>query len=220
MKLTHVLCDFDGTVTVKDTSQAILDHFADKTLWRMIEDEWTAGRITSMECYRRQFALVNATKQTLLEFVVESIAVDPSFTAFVSFCLTNAVPLTILSDGFDIFIEALLRKANISDVPFVSNKLYFAQGRMDFGFLQSDMYKEHKDWKQAFVNECKRMGYEVIFVGNGLSDKGAAMSADLLFAKRGEELASWCDKASIPYVAFADFRDVLENIQNRLLISS
>jgi 2-hydroxy-3-keto-5-methylthiopentenyl-1-phosphate phosphatase len=49
----HVFVDFDGTISPLDTTDLLLDRFADP-LWRKIEAEWVTGRIGSLECMARQ----------------------------------------------------------------------------------------------------------------------------------------------------------------------
>ena len=42
-------CDFDGTLTLNDTVDAILEAFAEPE-WTEVEAEWAAGRIGSRDC--------------------------------------------------------------------------------------------------------------------------------------------------------------------------
>jgi 2,3-diketo-5-methylthio-1-phosphopentane phosphatase len=218
MRLTHVFSDFDGTVSIQDTNQTILDRFADQDEWRKIEVEWIQGKITSIECYQRQFALIRATEGELLEYVVRNIEVDPNFPAFSEFCSTAGLPLLILSDGFDVFIKTILRKARLGHLPFLSNRLVFSKGNFDFEFVQLNSRQPHKDWKQGVLEACKELGGKPVFIGNGFSDKGAAISAEVLFAKRNGELARWCQETPIPYVEFNDFGDVTKTLRQYLSI--
>ena len=43
-----VLVDFDGTIALEDTTDLMLERFANP-LWRSVETEWVAGRIGSRE---------------------------------------------------------------------------------------------------------------------------------------------------------------------------
>ena len=51
--------DFDGTITCRDTTDAVLEAFADPS-WLAVEREWVAGRIGSRACLTAQMALVDA----------------------------------------------------------------------------------------------------------------------------------------------------------------
>lgn len=48
-----------------------------------------------------------------------------------------------------------------------------------------------------------------VFCGDGISDISAAKHADLLFARKGRDLETHCDRNGIPYVAFDSFQDIL-----------
>ncbi len=50
---SFVICDFDGTITLKDSTDLLLDRFADPA-WLDIEKEWLLGKIGSRECLERQ----------------------------------------------------------------------------------------------------------------------------------------------------------------------
>ena len=55
-----ITIDFDGTVTLGDVTQLVLERFADPK-WLEVEAEWVAGRIGSRECLARQAALLSAS---------------------------------------------------------------------------------------------------------------------------------------------------------------
>jgi hypothetical protein len=55
-----ILCDFDGTISVEDITDALLVRFA-KPGWEDIEQAWKRGEIGSRECMARQIALLDAT---------------------------------------------------------------------------------------------------------------------------------------------------------------
>ena len=67
----RVFVDFDGTISLEDTTDVILERFADPE-WRKVESEWLAGIIGSRECLARQIDLVRATPEEL-DSVVEDI---------------------------------------------------------------------------------------------------------------------------------------------------
>jgi 2-hydroxy-3-keto-5-methylthiopentenyl-1-phosphate phosphatase len=64
------IVDFDGTISVKDTIDAMLEKFAVSTPtqnWEDIEQEWLDGNITAVECMSRQIDMVQ-TDNISLEF--------------------------------------------------------------------------------------------------------------------------------------------------------
>ena len=80
----RVLLDFDGTISETDTTDLLLERFADPA-WHEIEEEWKAGRIGSRECMVRQIDLVRATPAEMDAFI-GAIRIDPGFTGFAGCC--------------------------------------------------------------------------------------------------------------------------------------
>src|SRR5438309_9814747 len=94
-----VVLDFDGTITLRDASDAILDAFADPA-WLQIESAWLSGQIGSQECLAAQMALVTATRNEV-DLLLDGIGVDPGFAMLLDACAAHALPVHIVSDGFD-----------------------------------------------------------------------------------------------------------------------
>jgi 2-hydroxy-3-keto-5-methylthiopentenyl-1-phosphate phosphatase len=116
----HVFVDFDGTIASLDTTDLLLERFAAPE-WRQIEDDWKAGLIGSRECLVRQIDLVRATRADLDDFIAH-IEIDPGFPAFVELCREQGHDVTIVSDGLDRTVEAVLKRHDL-DLPFYANHL-------------------------------------------------------------------------------------------------
>jgi len=100
-------------------------------------------------------------------------------------------------------IENLLKPYDLSDVRILANPLRIADGRWSLQFLDDTPWGHDKS---RAVRQAKSEGYRVIFLGDGLSDRGAAESADLVFAKSG--LARYCAEQQIPHKPFGSFVEV------------
>src|SRR5262249_6907381 len=59
-----VFLDFDGTITRRDATDAILEAYADPR-WLQLEEAWKHGRIGSRECLTAQMALVRASREEI-----------------------------------------------------------------------------------------------------------------------------------------------------------
>ena len=53
-------------------------------------------------------------------------------------------------------------------------------------------------------------GTELVYVGDGYSDRCAAESADLVFARRG--LASYLEERGVPFERFEDFHSIARRL--------
>ena len=207
-----VFCDFDGTISLSDTTDVILARFASPA-WEMIEEEWKRGEIGSAECMRLQIALIRASRQEL-DDVLDSLPIDPSFLPFVSFCESLGAPLTIISDGVDYFIHRILKRYQLDHLPIIANRLTL---RSDGTYSLSCPYTNPSCSSASGVCKCHQIDASAstsVFVGDGRSDFCAAESADLLFAK--STLATYCIQKNISYIPYRDFADVQRAIRRVL----
>jgi 2,3-diketo-5-methylthio-1-phosphopentane phosphatase len=204
----HVFVDFDGTIAPSDTTDLLLEQFADPR-WQDIEDEWKAGRIGSRECLVRQIDLVRATPDELDAFV-SGIGIDPSFPAFVSLCQAQDYHVTVVSDGLDRAVGAVLAQAGI-DLPYFANHLEWLGGdrwRLGFPHARSDCRSLSGNCKCQFAEAA--VGAVRVVVGDGRSDFCVSERADLVLAKGA--LAQHCRGNDLPYFGFHTFdeaRDLL-----------
>ena len=91
-----VFLDFDGTITRRDATDAILEAYADPE-WVQIEDEWKRGRMGSRDCLIAQMALVRATNAEI-DSLLDDIAIDQGFVPLLETCSAHGVPVHIVSD--------------------------------------------------------------------------------------------------------------------------
>lgn len=208
----QVFCDFDGTISVKDTTDEILSRFA-LPAWKLIEEEWKNGEIGSAECMRQQIALIYASKQEL-DIALDSLPIDPTFPDFVRFCEALGAPITVISDGVDYFIRRILGRYQLGYLPIIANQLRITGDRT---YALSCPHTNPACVSAAGVCKCKQIDSRTgmrVFVGDGRSDFCAAGSADLLFAK--STLATYCEQQAIPYIPYHQFMDVQHALKRAL----
>ena len=206
-----VFCDFDGTITQLDVTDQILTQLAHPS-WREIEQEWMMGLIGSRECLERQIALVDAPVKEL-NTVIDGIALDPDFKAFCKFARRQRLPLYILSDGFDYVIRRTLKRAGV-ERNFRNGSTLFAsalrvEGRRlvpSFPHPTEPCVHGCATCKAAVIRSQQEGRQPVIFVGDGMSDRFAVESADVVFAKR--HLLAHCRENGIACHSFETFKDV------------
>lgn len=197
----HVFVDFDGTITPNDTTDLLLTRFADP-YWRVIEEDWRAGRIGSRECMVRQIDLLRATEEELEDFI-EEIDIDPGFSDFVRLCAEQGNEVTVVSDGLDRTIATVLKQAGLA-IPYRANHLEYLgdrRWRLRFPHARGDC--------RVLAGHCKCGSLEAdprvarIVVGDGRSDFCMAEQADLVLAKGA--LEEHCRQNGIPHQPFRDF---------------
>lgn len=200
----HVFVDFDGTIVPSDATDQLLTRFADPS-WLDIEADWKAGRIGSRECMTRQVDLIRATPEDYDAFVSE-VAVDPAFPSFVAMCRSRNIAVTVVSDGLDRTIAAVLGKAGL-DVPYYANRLEHLgdrRWRLGFPYARSTCRTLSGNCKCQFPDAASEAVH--VMIGDGRSDFCIAGRVDIVLAKGA--LADHCREQSIAHHAIGDFRDV------------
>lgn len=199
MTRAQILLDFDGTVTVKDTVDAILERFA-VPAWRAVEEEWKTGKIGSRECLAKQTALIDATPEEI-NGLVDEIEIDPGFDEFVQTCKRLGAGITIVSDGYRRSIERVLARSG-HDLPSCSGALeYLGQRRWKLASPASrgSCVSGSNTCKCAIAGEFH---VPRILIGDGRSDFCVAREVNFVLAKGA--LVRHCAENKIEYRPFGD----------------
>ncbi len=212
MKLA-IFCDFDETITRTNVTDAILEKFA-APLWRAIQDDWLAGKMSAREVLQRQMPLITVQPWELDAFI-DTVDVDPFFAEFALLCAKNNDSLCILSDGFDYWIERILRREMASCNDAFSGIKIFACGMslerdkvaISFPYFSEGCVHGCATCKLTLFERLRAGAEKTIIVGDGISDILLAEKADLVLAKAW--LGEFCRTEGIRYRAFKDFRDVI-----------
>lgn len=202
-----ILCDFDGTVSVEDITDSVLDRFG-RPGWQDIEQSWKRGEIGSRECMERQIALVDASREEL-DAHLDAMAIDRAFPAFATAVREAGVSMKITSDGLDYAIGRILANHGLGDLPILANRLVSTGERgwmLDFPHAGAGCRSGHCKCVTSATAHAARQ--RVLVIGDGASDFCVAGEADLVFAKH--RLIEHCRSAAIPYVPITSFVDALD----------
>jgi HAD superfamily phosphoserine phosphatase-like hydrolase len=202
----RIFTDFDGTLLTEDVGDRLLRRFCGAERYRQLLDQWRAGELTAVECYRGLFSGIDRLTPEMLEQFLTPFEIDPSFAPFVHWCEGRGFPLLIVSDGFDAYIDPLLRRAGVS-VPHRANHLVLG----DTAPIPEFPYQDASCPELA---NCKRTHLLletqdediVVYVGDGRSDFEAATLADVVFARGA--LERWCQEQNISFRRFYSFTTV------------
>lgn len=206
-----IYCDFDGTITKEDSVNKFLEMYAPN--WMDSEKLWIEGKISSRENAIIQVSLMNNISQKQLDDYINSIEVDDYFLDFVDFVKTHNIKLTILSDGFDLFIQKTLERYSL-DIPYFANRLIYKSGKFSIEF---PYYNESCE-KKAGMCKCQKVKENSFcYIGDGTSDLCIAQKATLLFASKN--LCQYCTKNNIQHINFKSFCDILNVLDSRNIIN-
>lgn len=215
--MVHIFVDFDGTITREDVGDALFARFGGERSLRAVE-AYRRGERSAVECFVEECLACGSVPADELREFLRTREIDPTFAAFAAWCRDRSFNLTILSDGMDYYIRAILEQHGLGWVPFRANVLDVVPagtpGRVEFrpSFPHTDEVCDR-------CASCKRnhmltaAGEEdaIVYAGEGYSDRCPVRFADVVFAK--DELLRHCEDESIPYYPYASFADVRDRLE-------
>jgi 2,3-diketo-5-methylthio-1-phosphopentane phosphatase len=203
---TSVFLDFDGTISTVDVGVHVLSRAAADT-WREISARFERGEIDSRECILDEWALVEGDEATLRAIAAE-VELDPDFGRLVEGLRGAGTELAVVSDGFGFYVHDACAPFGIE---VLTNAVDF--DRRELRFPHEDRCCPCSSCgvcKQAPIKEAQHRGQTAVLVGDGASDRKAALLADVVFAKG--PLASWCaafDVACTPFETLGEVHRAL-----------
>lgn len=205
-----VYTDFDGTIAVKDIGDHMFAEFGDMRVCIDSFESYRRGDITARQCWEQGFRTLRPVTRDQFGAFAAAQSIDPHFRPFVDYCSAKKIPVTILSDGFDAYIEPVLSKEWLDWLPRFTNSMKFhPDGTVtpEFPYTDADC---------TLCANCKRNhlltgsgdDQVIVYIGDGISDRCPVRYADVVFAK--DALVGFCEAENITYHRFTSFADVLK----------
>ncbi len=202
-----ILVDYDGTIALTDVTDTLIAEYLPAGTWTADDEtRYAAGRLGSRETMEREVGDFPSDPRPLLRTAAEQPH-DPGFASFARRARSAGIPVEVVSDGFGFFIEPALRQLGVPEIPVVTARTTFEDGRprIDFPNGNPDC---------LWCGTCKRnrvlahqaAGRAVAFIGDGISDLYAAGYADVVFAKRS--LVRICEENGWPYRRWHEFVEI------------
>jgi 2-hydroxy-3-keto-5-methylthiopentenyl-1-phosphate phosphatase len=104
-------------------------------------------------------------------------------------------------------IRRALERHWLGEVPVVANGLEADPSGWRIRFR--DELANGTD-KAGLVRAARERGEFTTYIGDGLSDYDAALTADVVYAKRGRRLAHFLAGRGVPFTAFGSFAELME----------
>ena len=203
-----IVLDFDGTITEDDLLDRIAREFGDPAVYRQVEEGLHAGTVTLQECITREYEPVTMPMADAVTWVLERVRIRPGLPDLVELAEERGWRVSVLSSGFEELIRPVLAKAGVEGVDVVANTVDVTANGWRVQWHEQTTCPECGE-------ACKRGGLpadgEMIYVGDGISDRCAARAADRVFATRG--LARYFDEHGLPYEPFDDFHDIVRALK-------
>lgn len=206
-----VQCDFDGTITEEDVSFLLLDKYADG--WRRLWRDYTAGKMPVGTFNKMAFAMIKADRQTMTDLVLTSdrVKVRPGFRELLDYCSRKGYDFSIVSNGVDFYIEAILKDMGINGIKVFAARSQFSPEGMKVKYIGPDGSEMEAGFKEAYTEMLKSRGYSVVYVGNGISDIYPSRQAIKVFAT--SDLLRRCREEKLECTPFDDLNDVVRGLE-------
>lgn len=191
----QLVLDWDGTCTEVDGLHLLLEEFGDREIYEHMQGVLGAG-LTLHEVIAAEIATITLPLDFAVGWMREHVTMRPGFKELAE----RASPI-VLSSGFHELIEPVLAREQI--------ELEVRANRLD---ARPDGWRPI--WRDEAVcatcgEACKRGALaeqHYVFVGDGYSDRCAALAAERVFARDG--LARYFDRLGQPYERFETLHDV------------
>ncbi len=200
-----LVVDFDGTVTRDDLLDAIASRFGDPAVYAEVDAGLDGGRLSLREVITREFRPVRRPLAEVVRWELENVRIRPGFAELVSLARERGWRFAIVSSGFHELIEPILEREGV-EVELYANRVDpRPDGWRVVWAYDDDCGSCGESCKRSVAERLAGQG-ELVYVGDGYSDRCAAELADRVFACRG--LARYLEERDVSYERFEDFFDV------------
>jgi 2,3-diketo-5-methylthio-1-phosphopentane phosphatase len=208
-----LVLDFDGTVTEDDMLDRVCWEFGDQDVYRAVDAALDRGEIRLVDDIGRKLATVRTPLADVVDWIQAEARMRPGFDELVRFARGNGWRVAVVTSSFHELVEPVLGPL-ADEVELVANRLD----------------PRHDGWRAYFHDlrpcsacgePCKRHpvaalgATDVVYVGDGLSDRCVAQAVDLVFARDG--LATYLEERGVDHERFEDFTDVLDGLERERL---
>jgi 2-hydroxy-3-keto-5-methylthiopentenyl-1-phosphate phosphatase len=208
-----IACDFDGTITRRDTLHVIVEAFGTRGIWAALEPRLRAGEITVEEAMEQEFGEVRASREEVLAAVRERAPIRAGFAELVDWSEARGHRVVVVSNGFRTVIDAVLGDAGLGRLEVASHEASFSPDGCRLS------WSDRGERCSLCGRRCKRYeierrlrGERLVYLGDGISDRCAVGMADVAFARDG--LAEHLRERGVPFLPFEDFHDVRRTLES------
>jgi 2,3-diketo-5-methylthio-1-phosphopentane phosphatase len=199
---------------MNDIWDKLFKEFGDPYAFKVWE-KFNTGEYTAAQCITEACSTVQGANEEAMNAMFTAEPLRPGFIEFAEFCKLQHIPLTIVSDGFSIYIRSIFAHYGI-DIPFYTNTVELTKS----GTLTAEFPFGRESCKFCGACKCGTIMTTsededtVVYIGDGYSDHCPVEISDVVFAR--DMLSRFCSKNGIPYHPFEDFLQVQDILKKYL----
>ncbi|MFR3684639.1 MAG: MtnX-like HAD-IB family phosphatase [Enterococcus sp.] len=205
--------DFDGTISVNDSTTMLAEKYIPNTHRKYLEDI-RAGKISVREYIKNQLEEMDITKDEYVHTLRNEMEIDLSFKNFLmknwSFVIVSAGTLQ------NVYYSLKGKGINISKKRIISNQLRFDRNRAFVEFPKNYYDLNNGVDKAKVIREYQQQNFQVVFIGDSISDFEGAKVADIVYAKKDQRLIPFLKKEGIPFNEYRTFDEIVSHFQQYL----
>ncbi len=188
-----------------------------KVLNDLILDE----KMSFREAFTKMLDSIPTPFPECIDYLLQNIKLDPGFKEAFHWAQANNIPVIVVSSGMKPIIKALLQslvgEESIDQIEIISNDVkvnddgsweIIYRDETPFGHDKSRAIRPYRESRKSAKDQT------LFYCGDGVSDLSAAKETDLLFAKRGKDLVTYCRRQNVVFRQFDSFKDILESIKS------
>ena len=202
-----ILVDFDDTAAEQNVAETLLKKFGGSH-WERYREDFRNGSLNLRYYQEKAFNEIDATLEEMGDAIGELAWLRSGFQEFNYYCNTNDIRLSFVTNGLEFYVDALLRKAGLRNIPSFSVTVEGKPRKLRYDYPYAT--KECWQWgncKCKILNQHRANGSKIVYVGDGLSDLCASQKADFVLAR--STLLDHCRQLKLPFQEFTNFHDVL-----------
>jgi 2,3-diketo-5-methylthio-1-phosphopentane phosphatase len=220
-----VFTDWDGTVTLQDSNDYLTDNLGFGLARRQqINQDILDDKQSFKDGFQDMLESIPTPFPECIDYLLKNVQLDPGFKEFYVWCFEHKIPVIVVSSGMKPIIYALLKNLvgdeAIKNIEIISNDVAIDEATQKWDIVYKDPNSSFGHDKSNSIREyLANNGYNdsnvplLFYCGDGVSDLSAAKETDLLFAKHGKDLITYCIREGIPYTEFNNFADIFDKIK-------
>jgi 2-hydroxy-3-keto-5-methylthiopentenyl-1-phosphate phosphatase len=206
-----LLVDFDDTAAEQNVAETLLKEFGGDG-WQGFRESFRNGTMNLRHYQEKAFNQVDATLEEMGTTIAKLAWLRPGLKELNTYCVSNEIQLSIVTNGLEFYVDALLREAQLRSIPSYSIGVTGQPGNLQYSYpYATEACWEWGNCKCKVLNEHRNGDTRIVYAGDGRSDLCAAQQADFVFAR--STLLDHCRQLGLPHQEFSDFHEVLTSFK-------